>query len=85
MYRDLSAMAQALLTRGFSADQILRLHGRLDRPLVIAFLQAAGRRVEAWANGSVFLHFTGHGCFDSDTATTTRPACYSAAHRGRHR
>ena len=34
MYRDQAAMTQALLARGFSADRILCLHGRLDRPLV---------------------------------------------------
>jgi hypothetical protein len=73
MSRDQAAMAQALLGRGFSANEILSLHGRLDRPLVIAFLQAAGRRVEAWANGSVFLHLTGHGFFDGDTAEEAQP------------
>jgi hypothetical protein len=73
MYRDLTAMAQALLTRGFSADQILALHGRLDRPLVIAFLQAAGRRVAGWSEGAVFLHVSGHGFFDGDTAEAARP------------
>ena len=73
MYRDVSAMAQALLARGFSADQILCLHGRLDQPLVIAFLQAASRRVAAWTDGSVFLHFSGHGFYDGDLAETARP------------
>ena len=73
MYRDLSAMAQALLVRGFSADQILCLHGRLDRPLVIAFLQAASRRVAGWSEGSVLLHVSSHGFFTGDTAETARP------------
>ncbi|MCX6033141.1 MAG: hypothetical protein NT169_28135 [Chloroflexi bacterium] len=73
MYRDLTAMAQALQGRGFSADQILCLHGRLDRPLVVAFLQAASRRVAAWAVGSVFVHVSGHGFFDGETADETRP------------
>ena len=49
MFNDLTAMTQALLARGFSADQILCLHGRLDRPLVIVFLQAASRRVAGWS------------------------------------
>lgn len=66
-------MAQALLARGFSADQILSLHGRLDRPLVTAFLQAASRRVTSWTDGSVFLHVSGHGFFDGDKAETARP------------
>ena len=73
MYHDMSAMAQALLGRGFSADEILRLHGRLDRPLVIAFMRAASRRVAAWTDGSVFLHVSGHGFFTGDTAEEARP------------
>ena len=68
MLNDLTAMTQALLARGFSADQILCLHGRLDRPLVIAFLQAASRRVAGWSEGSVFLHVSSHGFFTGDTA-----------------
>ena len=31
MYNDLTTMAQALLARGLSADEILCLYGRLDR------------------------------------------------------
>lgn len=73
MSRDLTAMAQALLARGFSADQILCLHGRLDRPLVIAFLQAASRRVAGWSEGSIFLHVSGHGFFTGDTVDDARP------------
>jgi hypothetical protein len=73
MYRDLSAIAQALLARGFSSDRSLCLHGRLDRPLVIAFLQAASRRVAGWSEGSVFLHVSGHGFFTGDTVETARP------------
>lgn len=73
MYRDQASMTGALLDRGFSADRILCLHGQLDRPLVTAFLQAASRRVAGWTAGSVFLHFTGHGFFDGDTAAEARP------------
>ncbi len=73
MLRDQSAMAAALLTRGFAADEILCLHGRLDRSLVIAFLQAASRRVAAWPAGVVFVHVSGHGFFDGDTLETARP------------
>lgn len=52
MYRDQAAMVAALLARGFAADDILCLHGRLDRPLVLAALQAASRRVAGWTAGS---------------------------------
>jgi hypothetical protein len=40
MYRDQLAMVEALLARGFAADDILCLHGRLDRPLVQEDAQA---------------------------------------------
>ena len=73
MLRDQAAMTEALLARGFAADEILCLHGRLDRPLVIAWLQAASRRVAAWAAGTVFLHVSSHGFFDGDTPETARP------------
>lgn len=69
---DLTAMTQALLARGLSADEILCLHGRLDRPLVVEFLQAAGRQIAAWQSGSVFLHVSGHGFFDGDTPEAAR-------------
>ncbi|MBX7237716.1 MAG: hypothetical protein K1X65_25290 [Caldilineales bacterium] len=73
MLRDQAAMIDALLARGFSADQILCLHGPLDRPLVLATLQAAGRRVAGWREGSVFLHVSGHGFFVGGTPETARP------------
>jgi hypothetical protein len=76
MYRDQAAMAEALLGRGLSADEILCLHGRLDRPLVTAFLQAASRRVAGWSEGSVFLHVSSHGFFDGDTAESARPGLF---------
>ena len=79
MFNDLTAMTQALLARGFSADQILSLHGRLDRPLVVAFLQAASRRVAGWSEGSVFLHVSGHGFFTGEAATAARPGLWFAA------
>jgi hypothetical protein len=41
MLPDQAAMTAALLARGLPADRILALHGRLDRPLGTAFLQAA--------------------------------------------
>ncbi len=73
MHNDLTAMTEALLARGLSADQIHSLHGRLDRPLVLAFLQAASRRVAGWSSGSVFLHVSGHGFFAGQTAADASP------------
>jgi hypothetical protein len=72
MFNDQTAMIQALLARGFSADQILCLHGRLDRALVIAFLQAASRRVAGWSEGAVFLYDSGHGFFTGDAVEEAR-------------
>jgi len=57
---------------GLFPDQILCLHGRLDRPLVLAFLQAAGRRAAAWTAGSVFVHVSGHGFLQGETAEEAR-------------
>ncbi len=72
MLRDQAAMVEALLARGLSADQILCLHGRLDRPLVTAFLQAASRRAASWPDGSVFVHVSSHGFFHGETAEEAR-------------
>lgn len=72
MLRDQAAMVEVLLARGMSADQILCLHGRLDRPLVTAFLQAASRRAAAWTDGSVFVHVSSHGFFHGETAEEAR-------------
>lgn len=52
MSRDQAVMTQALLGRGYAADEILCLHGRLNRPLVISFLQAASRRAVGVAPGN---------------------------------
>lgn len=54
-------------------DDILCLHGLLDRPLVQAFLQAVSRRVAGWTTGSLFVHVSGHGFFTGDT-----PICWRA-------
>lgn len=54
-------------------DDILCLHGRLDRPLVLAALQAVSRRVAGWTAGTLFVHVSGHGFFTGDTLQTARP------------
>lgn len=73
MLNDLIAMTQALQARGLSADRILALHGPLDRSLVLAFLAAARRRMAEWDSGALFVHVSGHGFFQGDTAATARP------------
>jgi hypothetical protein len=73
MLRDQAAMVDVLLGRGFSVDEILSLHGRLDRPLVVALLQGASRRAATWTEGSLFVHVSSHGFFAGDTLETARP------------
>ena len=45
MLRDQAAMIQTQLARGFSTDEILCLHARLDRPLSIAMSVPAFSRM----------------------------------------
>lgn len=73
MLADQAAMTAALHARGLPADRILALQGQLDRPRVIALLQAVSRRVAGWSSGSVFVHVSGHGFFAGDPAETARP------------
>jgi len=73
MRNDLTAMTQALLARGLTADRIFSLHGQLDRALVLAFLRAARRRMDDWKAGSLFIHISGDGFFVGETAETARP------------
>ena len=79
MYNDMTAMAQGLVARGFLTDQIFCLHGRLDRPLVLSFVQAASRRVAGWRDGSVFLHVSSHGFVTGKTASEARAGLLLAA------
>jgi len=72
-HHDLLAMTQALQTRGLPADHIFSLHGQLDRPLVLSFLQTARRQITGWQAGALFLHVSGHGFFQGDTAENARP------------
>lgn len=73
MHNDLLAMTQALLARSLPADSIFSLHARLDRHLVLAFLDTARRRMAGWTEGSLFVHVSGHGFFAGDTPETARP------------
>ena len=72
MIRDQAAMVQVLLDRGLPPERILCIHGQLDRSLMLAFVQAASRRVAAWTVDSVFVHVSGHGFFRGDTTATAR-------------
>jgi hypothetical protein len=73
MHNDLLAMDQALQARGFPADRIFSLHGRLDRELVLAFLRAARRQMDEWNEGLLFVHVSGNGFFHGDAIENARP------------
>jgi hypothetical protein len=81
MSRDQAAMTQALLARGLSADEILCLHGRLDWPLVIAFLQAAA----VASQGGAKVRFSSTSAATASLPVIRRkrrgPACCSATRR----
>ena len=72
MANDMTAMAHALQGRELPTDQIRMLHGHLDRPLVLAFLESAGRHVSSWADGILFVHYSGHGFFSGETVNEAR-------------
>jgi len=73
MVNDMVLMTQALRKRDLPAHQIRILHGHLDRPLLLAFLESAVRQVAAWTTGTLFVHFSGHGFFTGETADEARP------------
>lgn len=63
MPNDMIAVKDALLTRGFSKDNILSLDlsGTQRRQALIDFLKNAHNKIADWTGGEVFLFFTGHG------------------------
>lgn len=72
MLNDQVAMTQALLSSGLPVDDILLLHGRLDRKLVLAALDNLRRRIARWQTGSLFVHVSGHGYFVGENGESAR-------------
>ena len=72
MHNDLEAMHDALLSRGLAPDEILSLEGKLDRQLLMTFLEGTGQRIAQWSKGEFFLYLSGHGFFTGDTAKEAR-------------
>lgn len=68
MHNDQVAIAEALLALGYSPEQILMLHGRMDRYLVLAALDNLKRRMAGWESGSFFVHVSGHGYVVDETS-----------------
>lgn len=68
VHNDLVAMHRALEKRGFRADEMVSLDGKLSRSLVLNFLNSIGNEVAGWQEGQVFLYYTGHGSFKGQTA-----------------
>lgn len=73
MFDDMVAMSQALQSRGVPADQIICLHGRLNKTAVLSFLRTIQEKVKQWMEGTLFIHISGHGFFAGETVATARP------------
>lgn len=84
MHYDIAAMYAAMRRRGVTAEEILCLEGRLDRRLLLDFLNAVHQRIAPWSSGALFFYISGHGFFTGEQAEearvgvelqpTTRPA-----------
>jgi hypothetical protein len=72
MHHDLEAMYKALKQRGLKSEEILCLEGKLDRRLLLGFLEAIHHRISDWVQGSLFLYVTGHGFFSGESADDAR-------------
>jgi hypothetical protein len=76
MSNDLVAMREALLRRGFRADEVMSLEGRLDRNILMTFLQQAKRRIAADRSTEVFFYYGGHGGLTGNTVAEARPGLF---------
>ena len=72
MHNDVVAMYDALRMRGLAPEEILTLEGKLDRQILMEFLKGVSRRIAQWAEGELFLYFSGHGFFTGDTVAEAR-------------
>ena len=72
MHNDVVAMYDALRMRGLAPEEILTLEGKLDRQILMGFLKGVSRRIAQWAEGELFLYFSGHGFFAGDTVEEAR-------------
>lgn len=68
MHNDHIAMHRALKQRGYRADEILSIEGKLSRGLLLAFLNEVRKDLSAWNEGTVFIYYTGHGSLDGKTS-----------------
>jgi hypothetical protein len=68
IHHDLAAMYRALKRRGLTSEEILCLEGKIDRRLLLGFLEAIHHRIADWEQGALFLYVTGHGFFSSESA-----------------
>jgi hypothetical protein len=59
---DVTALAEALNSRGFQSEEILCLmDAPFNRDRVLDCLAQARQRIAGWSRGSVFLAYSGHG------------------------
>lgn len=77
MHSDLCGIYDALAARRLSAEELLVLEGRLDRSLLLGFLESVHSRQADWSQGDLFFYYSGHGAYapvDAVDATDADPA-----------
>ena len=72
MHNDLTAMYDALKTRGLASEEILSIEGNLDRQILMHFLEGVNHRIAQWREGQLFLYLSGHGFFTGDIVEEAR-------------
>lgn len=72
IHNDVSAMYGALRRRAITAEDILCLEGKLDRRIVLGFLDALHGRIRTWQEGAIFFHISGHGFFTGESVEEAR-------------
>jgi hypothetical protein len=77
MHGDVQMVYEGLAARGMSADELLVIEGGLDRRLLLDVLGAVRIRAAGWAEGELFVYYSGHGAYaplDAVEADAAEPA-----------
>jgi len=77
MHHDLRAVHDALRARGLRSEETLLLAGRLSRGVLLGCVAAVRARWAGWAEGDLFLYYSGHGGYaplDAADAAGAEPA-----------
>lgn len=78
MINDLAAMEKSLRSRGIPDEQILTIHGTLNRKLLFSFLKKARQRIVEFNSSHLFLYYSGHGFFSGTNTSNARPGLWLA-------